>query len=161
VEAQYDDGADSAPAECPGGITPSGYFQGHWFYSVRMARVSNPGGGNVAVYTNLDEPVSADGKWLWISGGGTFTCWRQYVPGGYFDYQTLVPPSNGVLIPAPQSPRDGQSPPQPPAGGNGGDTYTGPIVGGGLDPFKRYCDYIDWYTNGVYVWTQFVGCWVG
>jgi hypothetical protein len=89
-----------APQQCPSTISPSGYFQGNWFWSVRMMKRS--GTGNVGNFENIDAAVtSSNGKWLWESGGGTFTCSRVYlVLGLYVDYQTLVPPSYGVMVPA-------------------------------------------------------------
>ncbi len=154
------DGSDTAPIACPTGITPTGFFQGIYFTSVRMARSSTTGANNIANYDNLDlVVVSDDKKWAWHDGGGTFSCSRQELPFGlYIDYETIIPPSWGVMLPAPPTKRDGGS---PPAGGTGGDDYiVSDDTSDGSEGQTVYCEVTDWYENGVYTDTEIDYCWV-
>ncbi len=129
---------------------------------------SRPEGGNLGYYRTDSDPISYNRKWVWHNGGGTFSCWRQTIIPGvlYIDFQLLIPPSEGVLLPAPTEP----SSTDPGGGGSGGGgtysvpgiPYTPPLPppDPGTDVAHLYCMVTDWYENGLYTDTTYDYCWI-
>lgn len=156
ADARQDEGAGEAPRTCSLKITPTGTFQGVEFSSVPMTR-DDPYIASTNHYKNdAATVVSDDRKWLWANGGGTFNCWRLSFLYWFVDGQSLVPPSDGTMLPGPDE-ESGSG--NPPPSGTGGSTYewpTGASSGGGT----VVCEVTDWYQGSVYVETEINYCWV-
>lgn len=145
------EGDNEEPIPCPASIAPSGFFQNIWFNSVPMNMDGNPSGGNVANYKVIGTPISANRKWMWFNGGGTFRCSRTWIVPGvfYVDGQFVVPPSDGVMLPTNE---EEITPGGPSSGGRGREIVT-------ITFTETYVCYVtDWYENGVYTNTTVDYC---
>lgn len=88
------------PVSCPDMISPSVYVDQVWFWNVSMLRVGNPGGSWLFTYENTSNPVSWNGRWQWMNGGGVFRCYRIWLIPALLHTTWAVSVSlDGYLVP--------------------------------------------------------------